>query len=813
MSHDNDIKRMRDLEHELEHHSHKYYVENAPEISDFEFDALLRELQDLEARYPEFADPNSPTKRVGSDLTTEFQSVEHRYAMQSLSNTYSSEELGEWIDRITKEIGDVEFVCELKFDGTAISLTYENGALLRAVTRGDGRRGDDVTNNVRTIGTIPLKLRGEGYPALFEIRGEIYMPYASFDRLNSEREAAGEPLLANPRNAAAGTLKQQSSKVVAERGLDCTLYHIATDEPIKETHWENLAEAKRWGFKVSEHIKVCRTREDIEAFIAYWDTERKKLPYATDGIVIKVNSYAHQRTLGSTAKAPRWAVAYKFQAEKALTKLVSVDFQVGRTGAVTPVANLEPVQLAGTVVKRASIHNADQIELLDIRIGDMVYVEKGGKIIPKITGVELSERPADSKPFEYITHCPECGTELVRYEGEAKHFCPNTKECKPQIIGRIVHFVSRKAMNIEDIGEQIISGLVKFGYINNYADLYTLNVGTLSKLKMEYKWNLDNDRAKRINGIINGTEKRESKLINKLVNYLIESNTINSIDDLTNWDIDKICSVVVPDSSELGLKTATKIIEKIEETKQTPFHRVLFALGIPNIGETTAKLLARHFKSLDNLRNASIEELTSANEIGGIIANSIHSFFESEENSEIISRLQLYGLQFHEEESQKISNVLEGKTFVVSGKFSRSRDEIKRIIEMNGGKNVSSISGNLDYILAGEKMGPEKQKKAEKLNIPIISEVDFFEMISIEQQLSETTEAYFTSNVAQTLTESDNIVENLDIVKEVEQKDKLSIDTPIATDDNAFKVTQRKKKSSRKENDTKDEIVVQNTLF
>ena len=439
---------MRELEKLLELYNHQYYVENTPTVSDFEFDALLRELQALEAQHPEEADPNSPTRRVGSDLTSEFESVEHRYPMQSLANTYSSEELGDWIDRITREIGEVEFVCELKFDGTAISLCYENGLLQRAVTRGDGKRGDDVTNNVRTIGSVPMKLRGEGYPELFEIRGEIYMPYASFDRLNSEREAAGEAPMANPRNAAAGTLKQQSSQVVARRGLDCTLYHIAGDNLPFATHIENLDAARTWGFKVSEHMKVCRTREEIEAFIAYWDTERKNLPYATDGIVIKVNSYAHQRTLGSTAKAPRWAVAYKFQAERALTRLVSVDFQVGRTGAITPVANLEPVQLAGTVVKRASIHNADQIAALDIRLGDMVYVEKGGEIIPKITEVEFSERPADSKPFEYITHCPECGSELVRYEGETKHFCPNSAECKPQIIGRIVHFVGRKAMDI-----------------------------------------------------------------------------------------------------------------------------------------------------------------------------------------------------------------------------------------------------------------------------------------------------------------------------------------------------------------------------
>ena len=665
MSHDNDIKRMRELERELEHHSYKYYVENAPEISDFEFDALLRELQDLETLYPESADPNSPTKRVGSDLTSEFQSVEHKYAMQSLSNTYSPEELGEWIERIRKEIGDVEFVCELKFDGTAISLTYENGALLRAVTRGDGRRGDDVTNNVRTIGTIPLKLRGEGYPAQFEIRGEIYMPYASFDRLNSEREASGEPLLANPRNAAAGTLKQQSSKVVAERGLDCTLYHIATDEPIKSTHWENLSEAKRWGFKVSEHIKLCRTREEIEAFIAYWDTERKSLPYATDGIVIKVNSYAHQRTLGSTAKAPRWAVAYKFQAEKALTKLLSVDFQVGRTGAVTPVANLEPVQLAGTVVKRASIHNADQIELLDIRIGDMVYVEKGGEIIPKITGVELSERPADSKPFEYITHCPECGTELVRYEGEAKHFCPNTKECKPQIIGRIVHFVSRKAMNIEGLGGETIELLWESGLLRDIADIYHLDPIQLASLP------------------------------------------------------------------RLGEKSASNIIEGIRQSSDVPFERVLFALGIRFVGETTAKYLASHFRTLDAIANASVEELSEAEEVGSKIAVAITEYFAEEGNRRIVETLRNAGLQFEVKEKTQTSNALEGKSVVISGKFAgRSRDDMKALVEEHGGRNLAAVSANVDFIVAGENMGPAKLQKAQKLGITILSEEEFMALIT-----------------------------------------------------------------------------------
>ena len=656
---------MRELERLLDYHSHKYYVENNPEISDREFDDLLCELQDLEARYPEYADENSPTKRVGSDLTAEFQSVEHRYAMQSLSNTYSSEELGEWIERITKEIGEVEFVCELKFDGTAISLTYENGALKRAVTRGDGRRGDDVTNNVRTIGSIPLRLRGEGYPSVFEIRGEIYMPYASFDRLNAEREAQGEPLLANPRNAAAGTLKQQSSKVVAERGLDCTLYHIAVDEPIKRTHWDNLMEAKRWGFKISEHIKVCRNREEIEAFIAYWDAERKMLPYATDGIVIKVNSYAHQRTLGSTAKAPRWAVAYKFQAEKALTKLVSVDFQVGRTGAVTPVANLEPVQLAGTVVKRASIHNADQIEALDIRLGDMVYVEKGGEIIPKITEVELSERPKDSVPFEYITHCPECGAELVRDEGEAKHFCPNSKGCKPQIIGRIVHFVGRKAMDIEGLGGETIELLWENGMLHNIADIYHLDPIRLASLP------------------------------------------------------------------RLGEKSAANIIEGVRLSKEVPFERVLFALGIRYVGETTAKYLASHFRTLDAIANATTEELSEAEEVGAKIAVAIKEYFADEENRKIVDTLRIAGLQFEAKDKAKKSNALMGKSVVISGKFAgRSRDDMKALVEEHGGRNLAAVSANVDFVVAGDNMGPAKRQKAEKLGVKILSEEEFMALIS-----------------------------------------------------------------------------------
>ena len=662
---------MEELTKLLDYHNHKYYIESAPEISDFEFDALLRELQDLEAKYPEAADPNSPTKRVGSDLTSEFQSVEHRFPMQSLSNTYSMEELGEWIERIVREIGEVEFVCELKFDGTAISLCYENGALQRAVTRGDGRRGDDVTNNVRTIGSVPLRLRGEGYPSIFEIRGEIIMPYASFDRLNAEREAAGEPLFANPRNAASGTLKNQSSQVVAHRGLDCTLYQLAGDELPYATHHENLEAARSWGFKISSHTAICRSREEIEAFINYWDVERKNLPYATDGIVIKVDSYANQRTLGSTAKAPRWAVAYKFQAERALTKLISVDFQVGRTGAITPVANLEAVQLAGTSVKRASLHNAEQIVLMDIRLGDMVYVEKGGEIIPKITGVELTMREADSKPFEYITHCPECGAELVRFEGEAKHYCPNQSDCPPQIIGRIEHFVKRKAMDIEGLGGETIELLWQNGLIHNIADIYSLDPIKLAALP------------------------------------------------------------------RLGEKSAANILEGVRASKDVPFERVLFALGIRFVGETTAKYLASHFRTLDAIANASLEELAEAEEVGAKIAAAIVDYFADDTNRQIIEVLRGAGLRFVMEEKSLRSDALVGKSVVISGKFEgRSRDDMKALVEEHGGKNLAAVSANVDFIVAGENMGPAKRQKAEKLGITILNEDEFMALIAGGNQAS-----------------------------------------------------------------------------
>ncbi len=675
MSREDDIRRMSELVDLLEYHTRRYYVDNSPEISDFEFDALLRELQELENKYPDMASPNSPTKRVGSDLTSEFASAKHRFPMLSLQNTYSSEELGEWIDRIIREIGEVEFVCELKFDGTAISLTYENGELLQAITRGDGRRGDDVTNNVRTIRTVPLRLQGEDYPSLFEIRGEIIMPYASFDRLNSEREAAGEPLLANPRNAAAGTLKQQSSQVVAHRGLDCTLYNLAGNDLRFMTHYESLEAARRWGFKVSEHAKVCRTREQIEAYIAHWDTERKALPYATDGVVIKVNRYADQRTLGSTAKAPRWAVAYKFQAEKALTKLTSVDFQVGRTGAITPVANLEPVQLAGTIVKRASIHNADQIAALDIRLGDMVYVEKGGEIIPKITGVELSERPAGSTPFEYITHCPECGSQLVRIEGEAKHYCPNTSGCKPQIIGRIEHFVKRKAMDIEGLGGETIELLWENGMLSDIADIYNLDPIALASLP------------------------------------------------------------------RLGEKSAANILEGVRISKSVPFERVLFALGIRFVGETTAKYLAMHFRTLDAIAAATAEELAEAEEIGFKIAESIIAYFAEENNRTILDRLRGAGLRFEIEDKVCTSNALSGKNIVISGKFEgRSRDDMKALVEEHGGKNLAAVSANVDFIVAGDNMGPAKRQKAEKLGIKILNEQEFMALISnIENTATDAT--------------------------------------------------------------------------
>lgn len=660
----NILVEIESLREQLNYHNHKYYVENSPEISDYDFDCMMRRLMELEAEHPQYYDPLSPSVRVGSDRSSEFASVAHRYPMLSLSNTYSIEELSAFIERIEQQQGMTEFVCELKFDGTAISLTYEGGRLVRAVTRGDGTTGDDVTANVKTIRSIPLTLSGDDIPELFEIRGEIFMPYASFDRLNSEREAAGEALFANPRNAAAGTLKQQQSAVVAKRGLDCTLYQMAGDNLPFTNHIENLEAARRWGFKVSEHMTLCRGAKEVIEYINHWDEARKSLPYPTDGVVIKVNDFALRRSLGFTAKSPRWAVAYKFKAESALTRLVSVDFQVGRTGAITPVANLEPVLLAGTTVKRASLHNAEQIAALDIRIGDKVYVEKGGEIIPKITGVELSEREADSTPFEYITLCPECGAKLVRFEGEAKHYCPNQSGCRPQILGRIIHFIRRKAMNIDGLGAETVELLFENGLIADIADLYTLKATDLA---------------------------------------------------------------VLP---RLGEKSADNIISSIEASKSVPFARVLFGLGIRFVGETTAKYMASHFKSLDAIMAADSTTLQDAEEVGDKIAQAIIEYFADPVNLAIIERLRAAGLQFESEQAVRSSNILEGKNVVVSGKFSvYSRDELKALIESHGGKNQSGVSGNTDFIVAGENMGPAKLQKAEKLGVTILTEQQFIELI------------------------------------------------------------------------------------
>ncbi|MDE6623927.1 MAG: NAD-dependent DNA ligase LigA [Alistipes sp.] len=658
-------ERIEELRRQLEYHNFRYYVENAPEISDFEFDALMRELQDLEREHPELADPNSPSVRVGSDLTAEFRTVRHRFPMLSLGNTYSLEELHEFIERIEREVGAAEYVCELKFDGTAISLTYEHGRLLRAVTRGDGTQGDDVTANVRTIRTVPLRLQGDDWPDFFEIRGEILMPYASFDRLNAEREAAGEALFANPRNAAAGTLKQQSSAVVARRGLDCTLYQVAGDDLPFATHRESLEKARAWGFRISEHLRVCRSAQEIDDFIAHWDEARRSLPFPTDGVVIKVDDFALRRQLGFTAKSPRWAVAYKFKAEQALTLLESVDFQVGRTGAVTPVANLAPVLLAGTTVRRATLHNAEQMALLDIRPGDTVYVEKGGEIIPKITGVELSLRPADSRPFQYIDRCPECGTPLVRYEGEAKHYCPNQSGCRPQIIGRIIHFIRRKAMNIEGLGEETVELLYENGLLHDISDLYDLQPPQLACLP------------------------------------------------------------------RLGEKSAENIIRSIRRSTEVPFRRTLFGLGIRFVGETTAKYLADHFRSLDALIRATREELVEADEVGDKIADAILEYFADAENLRIIERLRAAGVRFEAEARELESETLSGRSFVISGKFrNRSRDELKELIERNGGRNLAAVSGSVDFLVAGDNMGPAKLKKAEKLGIRIISEEEFEAMLA-----------------------------------------------------------------------------------
>lgn len=657
------ITQLRD---ELRQHNYNYYVLDNPTISDYDFDIKLKELQALEAAHPEFYDANSPTLRVGGEVTKNFKTVVHAHRMYSLDNSYSLEDLKDWETRIKKLVdGDVQYTCELKYDGASINLTYKNGTLVQAVTRGDGVQGDDVTANVKTINSVPLQLKPP-FPEQFEIRGEIVLPFEGFNKMNEERIANGEEPYRNPRNTASGSLKLQDSAEVAKRPLDCLLYGLVGSNFNFTTQFESLERARQMGFKVPKESKLCNTIDEVFEFINHWDHARHDLPYETDGVVVKVNSLYQQEELGFTAKAPRWAMAYKFKAEQVSTVLNEITYQVGRTGAITPVANLEPVELAGTIVKRASLHNADQIEKLDIRVGDTVYVEKGGEIIPKIIAVNLEERPADSKPTEYITNCPECNTPLERIEGEAKHYCPNYNGCKPQIIGRIQHYISRKAMDIEGLGGETVALLVNAGLINNFADLYKLTKEDILPLE------------------------------------------------------------------RMAEKSADNLIAGIEASKQIPFERVLFAIGIRFVGETVAKKLAKHYKSIDALQNASIEELVNVDEIGTKIAESVVDFFSNEENQKIISRLKSYGVQL-EISAEKLANQtnkLEGNIFVVSGVFYQvSRTELKKLIEDNGGKVSSSISSKTNYVVAGDKMGPSKKEKAEKIGVEIISEEDFLLMI------------------------------------------------------------------------------------
>ncbi|MBQ0075504.1 MAG: NAD-dependent DNA ligase LigA [Prevotella sp.] len=671
------------LREQLHQHNHRYYVENNPIISDQEFDFMMHELQDLEARHPELYDANSPTMRVGSDITKEFKQVSHKYPMLSLANTYNEQDVEEWYNQVKRglEGEDFEVCCEMKYDGLSISLTYEEGRLTQAVTRGDGVHGDDVTTNVKTIRSIPLVLQpGLGYPANFEIRGEILLPWDNFNRLNEEREEIGEQPFANPRNAASGTLKSQDSRVVAERGLDAYLYYLITPQgensDIPPYHYGSLETSKKWGFKVSEGMKKVKTLQEIYDFINYWDTERKNLPVATDGIVLKVNSLRQQRHLGFTAKSPRWAIAYKFKAERVCTRLQEVTYQVGRTGAITPVANMETVQLAGTKVRRATLNNEDFIRSFNLHEGDWVYVEKGGEIIPKIVGVDESRRESNAKPVTFITHCPECGAELRRIEGESAHYCPNDTGCPPQIKGRIEHFIARKAMNIDSLGPETVDLYYEKGFISNIADLYTLTVPQL---------NYEGSRE----------------------------------------------------------KSARKIINAIEESKKVPFERVVFALGIRMVGETTAKLLARHFKDIETLRHATVEQLTEVEGIGEIIAVNVIAYFKDEKNAEIVNRLISYGLQMSisKEMMTNKGNALEGKNIVISGVFTHhSRDEYKLLIEQYGGKNVSSISSKTTFILAGDNMGPSKLQKAEKLGVQIVSEEEFLEMIGGDNATTESSQ-------------------------------------------------------------------------
>ncbi|SDH77838.1 DNA ligase (NAD+) [Flavobacterium omnivorum] len=657
------------LRAELDQHNYNYYVLDKPIISDYDFDSKLKQLQDLENEHPEFFDENSPTQRVGGAITKNFQTVPHQHRMYSLDNSYSKEELIDWEKRIQKVLGDVplEYTCELKYDGASISITYENGKLKRAVTRGDGFQGDDVTNNIKTIKSIPLQLKGN-FPATFDVRGEIILPFAGFEKMNQDLIEIGEVPYSNPRNTASGSLKLQDSAEVAKRPLDCLLYFLIGNNLPFQSQFEGLETARNWGFKAPKEAKLARSLKEVFEFIDYWDIHRHNLPYETDGVVVKVNSFHYQDELGFTAKSPRWAIAYKFKSEQVATKLNSISYQVGRTGSITPVANLEPVQLAGTIVKRASLHNADQIEKLDIRVGDTVFVEKGGEIIPKIIAVDLTKRPENSEPTKYITHCPECNTQLVRSEGEANHYCPNFYGCPPQIIGRIQHFISRKAMDIEGLGGETVTLLFNNGLVHNYADLYELTVEQILPLE------------------------------------------------------------------RMAQKSAENLVKGVENSKNIPFERVLFALGIRYVGETVAKKLAKHYKSIDALSQATLMDLILVDEIGERIAKSVIDFFENQENVIIIDRLKVYGIQFEitEKINLNATNKLAGKTFVVSGVFAKfSRDDLKKAIEDNGGKVGSSISAKTDYVVAGDNMGPAKLDKANKLKILIISEDDFMNLINL----------------------------------------------------------------------------------
>ncbi|KAF2082143.1 NAD-dependent DNA ligase LigA [Flavobacterium sharifuzzamanii] len=656
------------LRNELNQHNYNYYVLDNATISDYDFDIKLKELQDLENKHPEFFDENSPTQRVGGAVTKNFKTIAHQYRMYSLDNSYSKEDLLDWENRIQKVLGNVslQYTCELKYDGASISITYENGKLVQALTRGDGFQGDEVTTNIKTIKSVPLHLKGN-YPDKFDIRGEIILPFAGFEKMNQELIEIGETPYSNPRNTASGSLKLQDSAEVAKRPLECLLYFVTGNNLPFKTQYEGLELARSWGFKVPKEAKLVNSMNEVFDFIDYWDVHRHNLPYETDGVVIKVNSIQHQEELGYTAKSPRWAIAYKFKSEQVSTKLKSISYQVGRTGAITPVANLEPVQLAGTIVKRASLHNADQIEKLDIRINDTVFVEKGGEIIPKIIAVDLEKRPENSEPTNYITHCPECETELVRNEGEANHYCPNFYGCPPQIIGRIQHYISRKAMDIEGLGGETVALLFKNNLVHNYADLYELKVEDILHLE------------------------------------------------------------------RMAQKSAENLVNGVQKSKEIPFESVLFALGIRFVGETVAKKLAKHYKNIDALSQASLMDLVLVDEIGERIAKSVIEFFENEENRKIIDRLKSYGIQFEIEEkiNPNATDKFVGKTFVVSGVFSQfSRDELKKAIEDNGGKVGSSISAKTDFVVAGDNMGPAKLEKATKLNITILSEEDFINKLN-----------------------------------------------------------------------------------